>query len=70
MTVDRTFSYILRYGLDTTGGESGSGLAQELFTPGDRYITGIHRGNQVTTSNWGRRLDSTVRDFVVANSAL
>ncbi|MCB9560745.1 MAG: hypothetical protein H6708_10085 [Kofleriaceae bacterium] len=60
--------YLLRFDLDVTGGNSGSGLAQELFAPGDRYVTGIVVGEAET--NWGRRLDATVRDFVLAYSAL
>jgi V8-like Glu-specific endopeptidase len=62
-------NYLIHTKMDVTHGNSGSALAQELFTPGDRYATGIVTAEGVGY-NVARRIDATVRNFVLQYSAL
>lgn len=65
-TADR---FLIFNRLDITGGNSGSVLAQELFASGDRYATGIIAA-ELPHVNLARRIDATVRSFVLQYSAL
>lgn len=55
--------------LDITFANSGSALAQELFASGDRYATGIIVA-EYPHVNMARRIDATVRSFILQYSAL
>lgn len=71
--VNATTSYELDYYVDVMNGQSGSALDQPMGGYSSHYVTGIVKGNPVSSVppyNWGRRLDSTVTAFIGANSAL
>lgn len=56
------------YDMDTTGGQSGS--TNWRLISGVRRVMSVHRGisDSATRSNWGRRVDATVRNFGQAST--
>ncbi len=57
----------LRHTIDTAGGQSGSAIYL-LNGSGQRRLIGIHKGGYNSSSNHGRRWDSTVYDWVAGYS--
>ena len=60
-------SYRVRYPIDTTGGQSGTGFYR--IVDGKRYVVGAHRGGVTSTRNDGVRINSGNRNMIEDVSA-
>lgn len=68
VTLTSSTDNVLRYTMDTSGGQSGASIWRNVS--GARVIYGNHKGRESGTSNnWGRRFDSSVDNWARSYTA-
>jgi V8-like Glu-specific endopeptidase len=55
---------VIQHTVDTTGGQSGASVLQNIFGGSAQYVTAIHVGNTTVNQNRARRFDGTVYGFL------